>query len=264
MRLTPATWPWPLPALLAWGAPWLVLLALGRLGVAPGLALGAALAAAVPLALQADGPRRRLLCAIGFPLSAALLAGAAWPAWGWLAAAATVALIYPLRAWRDAPLFPTPPEALLGLPACIPHAPQRLLDAGCGLGHGLAALRRAWPQAELHGVEISAVMAWLAARRCRGAHIVRGDMWRHPWWDYDLVYLFQRPESMARAWAKAREQMRPGAWLASLEFAVPGVAPHAAVQTPGGARALWLYRVPGPGSSGSAACSDSTAPAAGR
>ena len=36
---------------------------------------------------------------------------------------------------------------------CPPGA--HVLDAGCGLGHGLQALRRAYPQAQLHGMEWS-------------------------------------------------------------------------------------------------------------
>jgi hypothetical protein len=66
-------------------------------------------------------------------------------------------------------------------------------------------------------------------------------MWRTPWSGYDLVYLFQRPESMARAMAKARREMAPGAWLVSLEFEVAGETPLACVQRPG-QRPLWVYR----------------------
>jgi Asp-tRNA(Asn)/Glu-tRNA(Gln) amidotransferase A subunit family amidase len=41
---------------------------------------------------------------------------------------------YPLRTWRDAPLFPTPVDALDGLAAQLPLvAGARVLDAGCGL-----------------------------------------------------------------------------------------------------------------------------------
>jgi hypothetical protein len=62
------------------------------------------------------------------------------------------------------------------------------------------------------------------------------------WGRYQLVYLFQRPESMARAMAKAQAEMAPGSWLVSLEFAVPGVPPHAQLHVPGG-RPVWLYRM---------------------
>jgi hypothetical protein len=69
------------------------------------------------------------------------------------------------------------------------------------------------------------------------------------WGGYELVYLFQRPESMARAWAKAQAEMPAGSWLVSLEFAVPQVRPHARIEVAGGApgRSLWIYRTGGPG-----------------
>jgi hypothetical protein len=37
--------------------------------------------------------------------------------------------------------------------------------------------------------------------------------------------------------------MAPGTWLVSLEFAVPGVLPHAQLRAPGG-RVVWIYRLP--------------------
>jgi hypothetical protein len=58
-----------------------------------------------------------------------------------------------------------------------------------------------------------------------------------------MVYLFQRPESMPRAVAKARSEMRPGTWLVSLEFPALDLLP-AAVLSAGEVRSLWLYRLP--------------------
>jgi SAM-dependent methyltransferase len=170
------------------------------------------------------------------------------PAWVWLLLLLPVLAAYPLRAWRDAPFFPTPKAALTGLDALM-QPPQRVLDAGCGLGHGLAALHRLWPQAELHGVEWSPLLAWATAGRCRYAHVRRGDMWAGSWAGHDLVYVFQRPESMARAHEKARRELAPGAWLVSLEFGVPGIEASASLQgAPGGAgaqrRPVWAYRMP--------------------
>ena len=43
--------------------------------------------------------------------------------------------------------------------------------------------------------------------------------------------------------AKAQAEMAPGTWLVSLEFAVPGVLPHAQLRAPGG-RVVWIYRLP--------------------
>lgn len=236
--------PWPLPALLAWAAGWGAALAARSTGLSGGWDLILGMACASALAWPNPGPWRRLIAASGFPLSALLLAGpvARGDAALWLIALLPLVLLYPLRAWRDAPFFPTPTRALHGLAQAAQPAPRRVLDAGCGLGHGLRALRAEWPQAALDGVEWSAPMAWLAARRERGARVSRGDMWRTDWAPYDLVYLFQRPESMARAWQKAAAEMRPGSWLVSLEFAVPGVAAQATLGA-GGGRVVHLYRL---------------------
>lgn len=235
--------PWPLPALLSWALAWGTLLAGLQLGLAHSLAWLLAVLLGVVAATRVRGRWRQLLVATGFPLSSLVL-GTALPGWVWLVAAVLLALAYPVRAWADAPFFPTPTQALRDLTQALPlDAGARVLDAGCGLGHGLQALRAAWPQAQLHGVEWSRPLAWLAAWRCRFAQVGRGDMWVQPWSGFAVVYLFQRPESMPRAWHKACQEMAPGSWLVSLEFAVPGVAPTLQLDA-GQGRPLWVYRVP--------------------
>lgn len=235
--------PWPLPAVLAWALAWLLFSVLGRLGLPLGLALAAGMLAGVAASLWGDTRWRRIFIAAGFPLSL-LASGLATglPAWAWLAPLALLALLYPLNAWRDAPLFPTPAGALAGLPA---HAPlpedAHVLDAGCGLGHGLRELRRAYPTAHLFGLEWSWPLRVAAGLLCPWAMVRRGDIWRADWTGYDMVYLFQRPESMPRAWQKAVQEMRPGSWLVSLEFPVPDVPPVASLQLEGDRR-VWIYR----------------------
>ena len=83
----------------------------------------------------------------------------------------------------------------------------------------------------------------LAALRCPWARIRQGDIWRADWSAYELVYLFQRPESMPRAVEKARRELAPGAWLASLEFEAAQLVPDAVHACPDG-RTVWLYRQP--------------------
>ena len=238
--------PWPLPALLAWAAAWLLYAGLQRTAVPAALALLLACALGTAASVLGRSWWRRGLIAAGFPLSwlASGASAGAVPAWAWLVPLVLLLLVYPLNAWRDAPLFPTPRQALEALPGAALLAPQaRVLDAGCGLGDGLRALRRAYPQARVEGVEWSRTLRLLCALRCPWARVQRGDMWAVDWGQYALVYLFQRPESMARAAAKARADMPPGAWLVSLEFAVPGVRPHAQLPL-GGERVLWVYRLP--------------------
>lgn len=232
---------WPLPAVLVWALAWAVFAGLTRAGLAGLMALGVACAVGVAASLLGNSGWRRWMIALGFPLSLAASGVLALPAWAWLLPLLLLLLIYPLNAWRDAPLFPTPKNALNGLAAQAPLAPGALiLDAGCGLGDGLQALRTAYPQAQWHGLEWSWPLRGLCALRCPWARVRQGDIWQADWSGFDLVYLFQRPESMARAAAKARAQLKPGAWLVSLEFEAAELQPHACLHAPDG-RPVWLY-----------------------
>lgn len=235
--------PWPLPALLVWAAAWglFAVLAQGGVDVLPALGCAAALGALGSVL----GPNwwRRFMIALGFPLSLLVSGAVTLPGWVWLLPLGLVLLVYPINAWRDAPIFPTPRAALMGLPPAIPlPAGAAVLDAGCGLGDGLRALRRAWPEATLHGLEWSWPLRLLCALRCPWAQVRRGDIWRESWAPYQLVYVFQRPESMARALAKAQAEMAPGSWLVSLEFEVVGQPHQARLMAPDG-RPVWIYRV---------------------
>lgn len=237
---------WPLPALLAWALAWAAFAA-ARWALLPAW-VGLLLALLVCAAATRLGstPWRRLFIAAGFPLSL-LAAGpltGSWPAWTWLLALAVLALLYPFNTWRDAPMFPTPARALAGLARRIALAPgARVMDAGCGLGDGLRALHAEYPQARLLGLEWSWPLALACRWRCRFATVQRADIWAADWRGTDLVYLFQRPESMPRAMAKAQAELAPGAWLVSLEFEAAGWAPQGQLQNVAG-KPVWLYQAP--------------------
>ena len=236
---------WPLPALGAWAACWLLWLALGRIGIGTDAALIAGALVGVALSLCAATPWRRVFVAGGFPFSVAISGTAPpVPSWSWLVPLALLALVYPLRAWRDAPVFPTRRGTLRGLARDVRLAPgAAILDAGSGAGAALLELHREYPEARLTGIEWSWPL-WLAsALRCRFARVRRGDFWSADWTPVALVYLVQRPESMPRALAKAAHELRPGAWLASLEFEIATLAPERILDA-GDGRRVWLYRAP--------------------
>ncbi len=90
-------------------------------------------------------------------------------------------------------------------------------------------------------------MQWLCRWRCRwwGVPVTlrRADIWRTDWSGATLVYLFQRPDSMARAMQKAGAELAPGHWLASLEFEARGFEPTQVHTCPDG-RPVWLYQQP--------------------
>lgn len=236
---------WPLPALLAWAASWGLFIGLTRADTPVALALGLAAAFGLVLAVTAATPWRRIFVAAGFPLS---LAASGWagslPAWAWLLPLVLLVLLYPVNSWRDAPMFPTPAGALQGLARLAPlRDGAQVLDAGCGLGDGLQELRREYPWVRLSGIEWSWPLRVACAWRCRFARVRRGDIWKVDWSTQDMVYLFQRPESMPRALEKARRELRPGAWLASLEFEAAGARPSAVLREPG-RKPVWLYQAP--------------------
>ena len=236
---------WPLPALVAWVISWSLLLGMSRYGFSMGWGVVLASALGIGMSVMGQSWWRKLVIAAGFPVSLALtvssVLGPQVPTWIWLLPLALLLLVYPINTWSDAPLFPTPRNALLDLPIAAQLQPgARILDAGCGLGHGLQALRLAYPQAHTTGVEWSTALYGLCTLRCPWATVVRGDMWAQDWSVFDMVYLFQRPESMPKVMAKAAT-MKSGAWLVSLEFEAVGWEPSAQLRAPNG-KPIWLYR----------------------
>lgn len=236
---------WPIPALLTWAMAWALFVGLRSAGLGPLAAFVVALLATALAAWTGRTPWRRLFMLAGFPLSL-LASGAAGavPGWIWLLPLLLLLALYPMGSWGDAPLFPTPESALDGLAEQVrlpDGAP--VVDAGCGLGAGLIALHRQYPQAVLHGLEWSWPLTLLCRLRCRFARVRRADIWTEDWSGYRLVYLFQRPESMPRAMEKAAAELAPGAWLVSLEFEAAGYRPQARLETVPG-KPVWLYQAP--------------------
>ena len=239
-----AALPWPLPALLTWAACWAVFLTLHRAAVPVAWNLALATGLGVAAGLLAAAGRRRFLAAAGFPLSLALTGlGAGFSPWVWLVPLGLLLLLYPMGAWRDAPLFPTPRGILDGLAAMAPlGSGARVLDAGCGLGAGLAELRRIYPEAALDGLERSWPLRLACAWRCPFARVRQGDIWREDWSAYSMVYMFQRPESMGPAAEKARRELSGGGWLVSLEFEAPDLKPVAVLRNRAD-KPVWVYRL---------------------
>lgn len=236
---------WPVPALLAWGSSWLIFKGLLSVGLTETIALVVAAFWGGFLSRWGHTPMRKALIVLGFPLSmVASSATLSVPPMGWLLLLGLIVLVYPRKAWRDAPLFPTPKKALRELSQHITlPANARILDAGSGMGDGLLALRDAFPRAELHGVEMSWPLRVLSAMRCSFARIRQGDIWLVDWRSFVLVYLFQRPESMPRAVEKAEAELRRGAWLVSLEFEARELVPSAILTCRDG-RPVWMYQIP--------------------
>lgn len=145
------------------------------------------------------------------------------------------------------PLFLTSQRAVEALAQRLPSSPGlRLVDLGCGLGGPLAGLARLRPDLLLHGVE-AAPLNWLVSRlRLDGRARVRlGSLWDEDLSRYDIVYAYLSPAPMARLWAQARRQMRPGTLLISNSFEIPEVPPDEVLELDDLACSrLLLWRMP--------------------
>lgn len=149
------------------------------------------------------------------------------PAW-YLGAFVLLFLVF----WRThssrVPLFLSNRATALAVADLIPPEPCRVVDLGCGTGALIRRLSRRRPDCSFVGIE-HAPLPWLWGRlstvgmgNCR---IEYGDFWRLSLADYRVAYAFLSPAPMPRLWAKARTEMRPGAWLISNGFEIPGASP---------------------------------------
>ena len=236
--------PWPLPALLAWAAAWALFLGLHALHTPPWWSLTLATGLGLWAGIRADSTWRKFFITAGFPLSlAATNLGSGLSPWIWLIPLALLLLLYPMSVWQDAPLYPTPRGILNGLEKIVSLSEgARILDAGCGLGAGLIELHRVFPSAALDGLEWSWPLRLACGWRCHFARVRRGDIWKEDWSAYDMVYMFQRPESMGPAAAKAQRELAPGTWLVSLEFEATSLEPVAVLQSRDD-KPVWVYRM---------------------
>ncbi len=118
-----------------------------------------------------------------------------------------------------------------------------LCDLGCGLGGPLARIHGQRPDAKLAGVE-AAPLNWLVSRlRLRARADIRlGSLWDADLSGFDVVYAYLSPAPMARLWAKAQAEMKPGSLFVSNSFAVPGLDFDEVVELDDLARSRLLIR----------------------
>lgn len=123
------------------------------------------------------------------------------------------------------------------------------LDVGAGLGGMLGYLSMKHPGGKFCGLEIAPLpflLAWLRKQANRGGYrVIRGDFWAHNFEHYDVVYAYLSPVPMAELWAKACDEMAPGACLVSNTFAIPGVDPEKIIELDDfHSSRLFVYRIP--------------------
>jgi len=169
------------------------------------------------------------------------------PAW-YLGAFALLLVVYWTSFRTQVPLYLSNRATIGALATLLPAGrPVRVLDLGSGTGSLLRGLARLRPDCRFDGVE-AAPAPWLLSRllaRAAGRVAVRrGDFFAQSWAPYDVVYAFLSPVPMARVWAKAQQELAPGALVVSNSFPIPGRKPDEVVEVGDGrATRLYVYRV---------------------
>lgn len=111
------------------------------------------------------------------------------------------------------------------------------MDVGCGTGRFLEVTARAWPNAELRGLELSPYYAAVAREHLRGTGVKidlgNAEKMHYPDASQDVVCnlftLHELPRSMRRALvSEMLRVLRPGGTLVLLDSAQPSRAPQLA------------------------------------
>ncbi|OSM05123.1 methyltransferase [Magnetofaba australis] len=162
---------------------------------------------------------RDILIAFGVLVAMLLIAG--WIAW---------------RTWRTgAPPMPSNGRMRRALLEVLPRAMSgRVVELGSGWG-GLAwRLARLYPAVAVVGVECSELpwlVSWLRLkltwRRPKHLQFLYGDFFAQDLTDAQLVVCYLNPETMSRLRPKLMAELRPGAYVACIGFALPEIPPMA-------------------------------------
>lgn len=118
----------------------------------------------------------------------------------------------------------------------VPMKPeQTLVDLGCGDGRVLRLTRKFY-QVKTIGFEVN-LMAYLKARLLSigmsGIEIRRKNFWLQNLACADVVFCYLYPDVMHRLATKLQTDLRPGTWIVSCNFPVPGFRPIRIVRPEG-------------------------------
>ena len=123
---------------------------------------------------------------------------------------------------------------------------QMLMDLGCGDGRVLRQACKSYKVRAI-GFEIN-FMAYIKARvlslGMKQVEIRRQNFWLQNLAGADVVFCYLYPDVMQRLSAKLKADLRPGTWVVSCNFALPGFKPLKVLRPKGSLHSdpVYIYR----------------------
>ncbi|USG60116.1 class I SAM-dependent methyltransferase [Sneathiella marina] len=160
-----------------------------------------------------------------------LALGLGLPMWIYPVILILLVLVFWNVASNRVPLYLTNTETSAALLKLLPNKKSiRFVDLGSGLGGTLRYLASRSPESRFYGVEsapLPFIFSW-CLRKLHGKDNLEfrfRDIWKEDLSEFDVVYCFLSPVPMARLFAKAQEELKPGSLFISNSFAVPDQKP---------------------------------------
>ncbi len=154
------------------------------------------------------------------------------------------------------------PSARIKVRTFLDHVPMKagelLVDIGCGDGRVLLEARRRYGVRAL-GFEVNPLAYALSRIRTRGMEGIEvrlANFWKADIGDADVVFCYLFPDVMGRLGEKLRKELRPGAFVVSCNFPIPGWR-HGELLYPGSsthADPIYIYQIPTVSLSDSSMC----------
>ncbi len=154
------------------------------------------------------------------------------------------------------------PSARIKVRTFLDHVPmiagELLVDIGCGDGRVLLEARRRYGVRAL-GFEVNPLayaLSHLRTRRTEGIEVRLANFWNVDIGDADVVFCYLFPDVMVRLGEKLLRELRPGAFVVSCNFPIPGWT-HKELLYPGSsghADPIYLYQIPAVSLSDSSMC----------
>jgi len=131
--------------------------------------------------------------------------------------------------------MPSSPKAKRSLMSVLPEVTGNVYELGSGWGTLAFPVAKHYPNSQVVGLETSPIPyyisgTWLSLAGPSNLHFEKKNFFDVSLSDASLVVCYLYPEAMKRLKDKFHMELKPGAWVVSNTFAIPGWTPVQVVE----------------------------------